>query len=374
LKIVAVEAFPLAYAEPNDAGGRRHVCLVRVLAEDGQVGWGEAVTIWPEASRAVVAVVAGLAELLVGQDALATTRLWTMVREHTWWYGVGGIATFAHAAVDMALWDLRGRVTGQRVVDLLGGPVHDGQPLVVSCHAARADLGAGAAEIADWVVRTGAWGVKVGFGKRGDAALGVDHDRDVAFVRELRGALGPEPRIMIDIGARIRWDVATAVRRVRAFEEHDLHWIEEPLGADDPEGYATLRAKTSTLIAYGEREWTVRGVDRILRTGTVDVVGVDPGRTEGITGFARACALAEAAGRQANAHAWAGPVAFAASLAVSAASAACHQFEVQPLPNPLHADLAHVTPPVAGRIAPPSGPGLGVEVDERALARFRIDT
>lgn len=84
MKIAAVEAFALAYAEPNDADGRRHVGLVRVRAEDGQVGWGEAVTIWPEASRAVVAVVEGLAELLVGQDALATTRLWTMVREHTW--------------------------------------------------------------------------------------------------------------------------------------------------------------------------------------------------------------------------------------------------------------------------------------------------
>lgn len=177
---------------------------------------------------------------------------------------------------------------------------------------------------------------------------------------------------MIDIGARVRWDVATAVRRVRSFEEHDLHRIEEPLGPDDPEGYATLRSKTSTLIAYGEREWTMRGVDRILRTGTVDVVGMDPGRTEGITGFTRACALAEAPGRQANAHAWAGPVALAASLAVSAASAACHQFEVQPLPNPLHAELAHVPPPAGGRIAPPAGPGLGIEVDERALEHFRM--
>lgn len=93
----------------------------------------------------------------------------------------------------MALWDLRGRVTGQRVVDLLGGPVHDGRPLVVSGHAARADLGAGAAEIADWVFRTQAWGVKVGIGKRGDAALGVDQARDVTFARELRAALGSGP-------------------------------------------------------------------------------------------------------------------------------------------------------------------------------------
>lgn len=373
MKVVEIEAVPVAYREPNDAGGVRHVCLVRVRGEDGHLGWGEAVTIWPEASRAVAEIVDGLAELLVGRDALATAELWAAMREHTWWYGVGGIATFAHAALDMALWDLRGRATGQRVVDLLGGPVHDRLPAVVSCHAAKADLREGAEEIAGWVEEQSGWGVKVGFGKRGAADLGTDHDRDVAFVAALRDALGRSPRLMVDVGARIHWDVATAVRRVRAFEEHDLHWVEEPLGADDPEGYATLRSKTSTLIAYGEREWTVTGVDRILRTGTVDVVGVDPGRAEGVTGFARACALVEAARRQANAHAWAGPVAYAASLAVSYASAACRQFEVQPLVNPLHADLAKAPRPRDGHVALPEGPGLGVEVDESAVEHYRVD-
>jgi len=69
--------------------------------------------------------VRGLAGLLAGRDPTHTAALWRSVREHTWWYGVGGIATFAHAAIDMALWDLRGQATGQRVVNLLGGPVHD---------------------------------------------------------------------------------------------------------------------------------------------------------------------------------------------------------------------------------------------------------
>jgi L-alanine-DL-glutamate epimerase-like enolase superfamily enzyme len=273
----------------------------------------------------------------------------------------------------MALWDLRGRATGQRVVDLLGAPIHDQLPAVVSCHASRADLTEGAEEIASWVAAEQAAGVKVGFGKRGDAHLGFGIDRDVEFMRLLRGALGPRTQIMIDLGVRNRWTVSEAIRRVRAFEEYGLHWIEEPLGADNPAGYARLSAATATLIAYGEREWTVRGLQKILATGTVDVVGVDPGRAEGITGFARACHLAAAADRQANAHAWAGPIAYAAALAVSHARPACHQFEVQPLINPLHRDLGSAPRPVGGVMPEPSGPGLGIEVDESAVDHYRID-
>lgn len=373
MKIEDVEAIPLAYAEPNDHDGTRHVCLVRIRADDGTVGWGEAVTIWPEASRATAEIVRGLAGILAGRDPTRTGALWRLIREHTWWYGVGGIATFAHAAVDMALWDLRGRATGQRVVDLLGGPVHETLPAVVSCHASRGDLVEGAAEIASWVAAHQARGVKIGFGKRGDANLGFDHDRDVEFMRRLRGGLGPGPLVMIDLGVRNSWTVPEAIRRTRAFEEHGLHWIEEPLGADNPAGYERLRAATSTLIAYGEREWTVRGVQKILATGTVDVVGIDPGRAEGITGFARACDLAAAADRQANAHAWAGPIAFAAALAVSHASRACHQFEIQPLINPLHRDVAVAPRPVGGVMPEPSGPGLGIEVDEAAVDHYRLD-
>ena len=100
----------------------------------------------------------------------------------------------------------------------------------------------------------------------------------------MREGLG-DKMLMIDCGIAIKWDVTDAVRRVQAMEEYDLAWIEEPLGAWDPEGYANLRAKTTTRIAYGEQEWTLERFERVLATGTVDVVGVDPGRAEGITGF-----------------------------------------------------------------------------------------
>ncbi len=216
--------------------------------------------------------------------------------------------------------------------------------------------------------------MKIGFGKRGEANLGFEHDRDVAFVRALREALGPEPLLMVDLGVRNRWTVAEAVRRVRAFEEHGLHWIEEPLGADDPRGYETLRAKTETLIAYGEREWNVRGLQRVMESGTCDVLGVDPGRAEGLTGFLAACRLCEAHGVTANAHSWSSAIVLAASLSVSWAMPACRVFETKPLRNPMQHELAAHTPEPEGGWWPlPERPGLGIEVDESVVDRFRLD-
>jgi L-alanine-DL-glutamate epimerase-like enolase superfamily enzyme len=373
MTVERVEAIPVSYREPNDHGGERSLCFVRVADSDGRVGWGEAVTMWPEASRATVELVRGLAPLVVGRDPVHTEAIWSDLRAHAWWYGGAGIASFAVAAIDIALWDLKGQVLGRPLVDLLGGPVHERLPAVVSSHAAQSEIGAMAEEISGWLAG-GARGVKVGFGKRGDAHLGFEHDRDVAFVRAVREAIGPDRLLMVDLGVRNRWTVAEAVRRVRAFEEHGLHWIEEPLGADDPEGYATLRAKTSTLIAYGEREWNVRGLQRVLESGTCDVCGIDPGRAEGITGFLRAGRIAEATGRQTNAHSWSGAPIQAASLALSWALPSCRQLEVKPLRNPMQHDIAAGAPePVDGLWPVPERPGLGIQVDEQALDRFRLD-
>lgn len=371
MRIHAVDAIPVSYPEPNDHNALRHLCLVRLRADDGQVGWGEAVTMWPEASAATKAIIEGMAPLLVGRDPVESDALWRAMKEHTWWYGLGGIASFAIAALDIAVWDLKGKALGARVVDLLGGPIHERLPAIASSHATHAEIPAMAAEIAGWL-ETGLHGVKVGFGKRGNARLGYEHDRDVAFVRAVREAIGPDRGIMIDVGNAIKWDVSTAVARTRAMEDFNIAWIEEPLGHDNPAGYATLRAKTSTRIAYGEREWNVAGYQRILDAGTVDVVGVDPGRAEGITGFRKVCERVEAAGRQANAHAWSSAIVSAASLAISFSTPVCRQFEVKPLRNPMQHDLVtHPLDHADGWMALPSQPGLGIEVVEEVVNRYR---
>ena len=366
MTIADVEAFCLPYREPNDAGSTRHICLVKVTTADGLAGWGEAVTLFEEATAATAALVRGVRAILVGQEADAATCR-RVLDQHMWWYGGAGIASFAVAAIDTALWDIRGHAEGRSLLELLGGAVHDSLPVLMSSHATRADLRAMAEEMASWVADNQAVGVKVGFGKSGVAHLGFDRDRDVTFLAELRRALGDGPQIMIDIGPRVRWSVAEAVDRTLSFEEHDLAWIEEPLGDDDPAGYAQLKRRTTTKIAYGEREWSVRGVRRIVDTDTVDVVGIDPGRVQGVTGFVAAAAIAHEAGVEANAHAFSGPITYAAALALSLAGPACHQMEIPPHRNELYAIVGMPTRPTAGRVTALTGPGLGLTVDEQAI-------
>jgi L-alanine-DL-glutamate epimerase-like enolase superfamily enzyme len=372
--IASVEAIPVSYPEPNDFDTLRHLCLVRVATRDGVVGWGEAITMWPESTFATKAIVEGMAELVVGRDPLDLGAIWHDLHDRAWWYGYGGgIASFAIAAIDIALWDVKGKLLDAPVVQLLGGAVHDRLPAVASCHAHFADIGRMVEEAQEWVA-PGLHGVKVGFGKRGDAHLGYEHDRDVEYVRRMREGLGPDQLIMIDCGWKTVWDVMTATRRIGAFEEWDLHWIEEPLGAWDPHGYADLRARTTTLIAYGEKEWDVAGYERVLATGTVDVVGVDPGRAEGITGFRKVTDRVEHYRRQSNAHAWSSAIVTAASLAVSFATTSAKLIEVKPLRNPMQHDL--VAEPLEHRdgwFEPPTKPGLGIDVLDEVVERYRSE-
>jgi L-alanine-DL-glutamate epimerase-like enolase superfamily enzyme len=315
-----------------------------------------------------------MAEQLIGRDPTHTEVLWRRNKDQAWWYGYGGgIASYAVSAVDIALWDLKGKASGLSVLDLLGGPVHERLPAIASCHAHHSSIPAMVEEAQEWL-STGLQGVKTGFGKHGDARLGYEHDRDVEYVRAMREGIGDDKLLMIDNGIAIDWDVTDAVRRLQAMEEYDLAWVEEPLGAWDPEGYANLRAKTITRIAYGEREWTLAGFERVLATGTVDVLGVDPGRAEGITGFKKVCDRVEAYRRQANAHAWSSAIVSAASLAISFSTPACKLFEFKPLDNPMQHELvAEPFDHVDGWVYPPEGPGLGIEVIEEVVDAFRSE-
>ncbi len=373
MKITSVQPIPVAYPEPNDFNATRYLCLVKITTDEGLVGWGESITQFPEANPATAAVIAGMAESLLGEDPLQTERLWGKLKERSWWYGYrGGIASYAVSAIDIALWDIKGKALGKSVLDLLGGPVHDRLPAIASSHAHYASIPAMAQEAQEWL-STGLHGMKVGFGKRGDAHLGYEHDRDVEYVRTMREAIGADKMLMIDCGVKVKWDVATAVKRVQAFDEYNIDWIEEPLGAWDPNGYATLRDKTRCLIAYGEREWTLQGFEDVLATGTCDVVGVDPGRAEGITGFKKVTDRVEFFRRQANAHAWSSAIVSAASLAISFSSPACKLFELKPLRNPMQHEL--VTNPIEhqdGWVYPPMDvPGLGIDIVDEVVDRYR---
>jgi L-alanine-DL-glutamate epimerase-like enolase superfamily enzyme len=371
MQITSIEAYPLRYPEPNDNGNTRFITLARVTCDNGLVGWGEAVTMWPEASRAVkVLAEEGLAPLLRGRDPREVLALWHAMREHTWWYGEGGIATFAISAVDMALWDLKGKAEGLPLHAMLGGKLRDRLRVCVSTHPNKASLAEMARDFAEHAAR-GVTAVKFGFGKRGEARLGYEPARDLAFVRAVREAVGPAVDVIVDLGQNVRYEPMQAIRMVRAFEQYQIRWIEDPLQRWDWAGYRQLRAAVSTPIATGEELWTVDQYRQLIEAGFADVILVDAGRAEGVTGYWKVQELAALHRRTVNAHAWSSAVLTAASAHLTAAAPNYAIFELKAQPNPMQHEL--VRTPLEhqdGWLAVPDGPGLGVDVDEAVVQKY----
>ncbi len=375
MRIAEVTPISVAYPEPNDNDAIRYLTLCRIEADDGTVGWGEAVASWPDVCRATELLIEALAsELLIGRDPLDNVDLWRRCRARAWWYGNrGGISSFALSAIDIALWDLKGKALGASVVQLLGGAHHERLPAIASTHARHADLEAEADRHAAFV-GAGFQGCKVGLGKRGDAQLGSTIDRDLTFARLYRERVGVEPMLMWDRGVNtLTWDVSFAIRLTNALEEVGLTWIEEPFEPFELESFRRLKAHCTSLVAGGEREWDVDAYRRFIASGACDVIGFDPGRAEGITGGRRVIELVEEAQVWFNAHAWSSAIVSAASLALSVTSPRVMVFEMKPEENPMQHEL--VDRPIEqhdGWVEPPEGPGLGISVREDTVERYRL--
>ena len=375
MKIKQVTPWSVSYPEPNDAGNTRYLTFCSVEADDGTTGWGEAITQFPESTRATARILEMMGQSLIGADPMENIAAWRKLHQQSWWYGYeGGPASFAISAIDIALWDLKGKLLGQPVVNLIGGAFRDRLPVIASTHAFDESLEHEVEKHGRYVRDDKYRGVKVGMGKRGKAHLGYELERDVTFVRLLREAIGPDALLIMDRGQSLVWTRAEAIKRTNSFEEYGLYWIEEPMEPTDTSGFLNLREHAKCMIGTGEREWTNRGFARVISSGVVDVVGCDPGRAEGITGALKVIELVENADIWFNAHAWSSAVITAASLALSASTPRCLLFEMKPIPNPMQDEL--VSEPfrhVDGWITVPRAPGLGVEVDETVLQKYHFD-
>ncbi|MEO8241347.1 MAG: mandelate racemase/muconate lactonizing enzyme family protein [bacterium] len=373
-KIARIEPIPIEYPDPNDFGTMRRTVLVRVETTDGVVGWGEGIAMWPEACKAVATVIReGFLPLLEGHLAEDIEGAWVKMRRHVFWYGEGGIASFAISGIDMALWDIRGKVAGKPLYALLGGLKKDRLLANASAHVNKKGEAACVAEVEGFFA-AGFRSTKLGFAKKGDSNIGGDPEVDVSFIRSLRRALGDEAGILVDIGNGVRWDVDTAISVANRMNDLGIGWYEEPLYPTDDAGYMKLRANTNVRLASGEREFTEAGYRRQMEfVRAIEVYGVDPARVEGITGFAKVDALCSQYGKVINAHAWSTAITTAASLHLSLASANSEIFEFKPFPVVVQDDLvADKLWHKDGWAYPIEAPGLGIEVQEAVVRRIAM--
>jgi L-alanine-DL-glutamate epimerase-like enolase superfamily enzyme len=276
------------------------------------------------------------------------------------------------SAIDLALWDLKGKALGLSVTQLLGGACTDRLPVIASAVAIHSDINAEAERLAEYV-RRGYRGIKVGFHESAD--LGFDVERDIAFMARLRTATGPDIEIMIDRNrcTVITWDLASAIERTRGMEQHGLRWMEDPFEPTNAHDFHHFRAAVSTLVATGEREWHAAGYERLIASGVADVILFDPGRSEGITGGRKVIDLVEAHHRWIDAHSWSSAINTAAALALCASTSRCLVFEMKAEPNPMQHELVAVPfEQTGGWIDLPTKPGLGIEVNEDVVEKYRF--
>jgi L-alanine-DL-glutamate epimerase-like enolase superfamily enzyme len=286
------------------------------------------------------------------------------MRRHTWWYGEGGLASLAISAIDMALWDIRAKIEGRPLYQLLGGLKKDRLPACASSHVNKATVEECVAEVASFFEQ-GFRSCKLGFAKKGESSIGKDLNKDIEFIKALREALGPKAEILVDAGNGVEWDVETAINGANQMLRLGVGWLEEPLYPTHDAEYRQLKAATKMPIASGEREFTVAGYRRLMESNSVDIIGVDPARAEGITSFARIDALAGQFHKTMNAHAWSTAITTAASLHLSLASENTRLFEFKPFEVVVQQDL--VTEPVCHRDGwayPVDRPGRGINVRE----------
>jgi L-alanine-DL-glutamate epimerase-like enolase superfamily enzyme len=314
----------------------------------------------------------GLAPLLRGEDPTRIDELLERMRMHTFWYGTGGIATLAISALDTALWDLAGQIRGVPVHALLGGRLTERVRVCASVIWDVDDI-AGTAEWCASFAAQGYTAVKAGWGRRPDAAFGLDDDRDVRLVRAVREALGPDVEFAADVSVYARWTLEHAIEMAQRLAPFNLAWLEDALVFDDFDGFATLRAAAPMPIATGERLWRPNEYRQLIDANAADIVLIDPGRVEGISGMKATADLVGASGLQFVPHSWSSAINTAAALHVFAS---CHNgriFELKPEPSPMQHELV-LTPFTMedGYLSVPNAPGLGIDVDEEALTRYRL--
>ena len=359
--------------------------LVEVVTDEGLIGLGEAAHFGgPMASTAQV-IEHELKPYLIGENPNDIERLWERMHRRAYKHARGGIVIAAISGIDIALWDLRGKMANMPVWRLLGGYRKRVPAYATGGFYAE---GKGVRELVSEMesyVKAGFRAVKMKVGRNSDvelSALRASNERgvaevslatDIERVAAVRKAIGPDIRLAVD--ANGAWDVATAVKMGRAMEAFDIYWYEEPVWPDDVEGSREVAEKLSIAVAgYETCSYGIVDFARYISARAVHFVQPDVAWAGGLTESLKIAHLAQAANLPIAPHIHGSAVAVAAGLhllgAVRNGSMAetvfpAHELMTDLVREPLTLD------PASGEIELSERPGLGIELDPETVQRFK---
>lgn len=328
--------------------------LVDVATDEGIVG---STYLWAYSAAGAGAlrqVLAELAAVAVGEDPFFSARLWRRMWGRTTQWGHAGLAVVGMSAIDTAVWDIVGKALGKPLVHILGAHT-DRVPTYASGGLWLTDDLRALAQEAEEYVAQGYRAVKMRLGWERMAD-------DLAAVRAVRDAIGPDVALMADVNQG--WTPEYTIRIGRHLEAFDLYWLEEPIPYDDLDGHARIAAALDTPIATGERAYAPQGIRTLIEHRACDIVMADVQRVGGVTGWMRAAALAEAWNLPICSHLF--PEINVHLIA--AAPTACY-LESMPWASALFQEPLAL---VDGTTPIPDRPGLGFTWDEAAIRRVLV--
>ena len=362
MKITDVQAIPLRIPqkmkfEKPKAGFNTesdgHV-LVKVFTDEGITGIGEAWRLTPGAVAKFIDE--ALKPRLIGADPTCIDALWQKMYIATFRYGCKGMVLNAISGVEIALWDILGKICGQPVYKLLGGAQHDhirgyaSLPPYGTPEEAAADA---AAQVED-----GYHMVKL-------------HQRDLASVEKTRLAIGEGIDLALDVNGC--WTRRETISMAQRMEEYSLRWLEEPVSPmDDYDGLSFIREHCNISIAAGENEYTHYGFKTLIEKNAVDILQPDVIKAGGLSCCRKILGMAEAWNVPLITHSFYYGPGVAATAHFVMANPFGNEMEICTTPieeNFISPDFK----PVKGKIHVSDAPGLGIEVNEDVVKHYRID-
>ena len=371
MKITRVEPIHLRLPVVNErCDGSQETLIVKVHTDAGIVGVGEVDSSSAVAKAIIEAplshkICRGLAACVLGQDPFEIDRLVHLMIEGTIYYGRQGAVIQAMSGIEIALWDIMGKATHRPVYQLLGGGFR--KTFKVYASILFSDHPAQTQKTGQQLAAQGFQAVKFGWGPMGQSEAG-----DLAQVQAARQGLGPDVELMVDAG--LAWDTATAIRRAQQFAPFNLTWLEEPLHPDNLQGYARLSASNPPMrIAAGEEVCDLAEFRALMDVGGIDVAQVDVTRVGGLARSKQIGWDSVQRHRLCVNHSYKTGINIAASLHFVAALPNTHYFEYCVEQGALRQTLTKQRFPVVdGQIKVPEEPGLGIDLDEAVVAKYRV--